>query len=107
MIFSDDCNKCTFSGKYTDFKCKKKIEFQGLTAVINIQYKHRLSDDDCILFNPDCEDCKFKVINKNAESKYIKAKKEFCEINKPELMCDALFDGSIKCIENICSLVID
>ncbi len=61
-------------------------------------------DDDCVLVQPDCEDCKFAAISKNAEDQFRTNKTAQCRLNPPKFQCDATFSGEIKCIENVCQL---
>ena len=83
---------------------EKEIKFEELTAIINTEDKNCSLDNDCVLFQPDCEDCKFDAINKKMLPKYSEVKKDFCSINKPEIMCDIVFTGELKCINNKCTI---
>ena len=61
-------------------------------------------DSDCILIQPDCSDCEFDSINKNYLNQFLENKKTYCNKNKPNIMCNSVFNGEIKCIENKCVL---
>lgn len=61
-------------------------------------------DSDCILIQPDCSDCEFDSINKNYLDKFLENKETYCNENKPKVMCNSVFNGEIKCIENKCVL---
>ena len=80
------------------------IQFNEGATIINPEDKNCNLDNDCVLFQPDCEDCQFDILNNKTLQKYIDAKKEYCNVNKPKKQCDIVFTGSIKCINNMCSL---
>jgi len=80
------------------------IQFKEGATIINPEDKNCNLDNDCVLFQPDCEDCQFDTLNKKILPKYTDAKKEYCSVNKPKTQCDIIFTGSTKCINNICSL---
>lgn len=61
-------------------------------------------DTDCILIQPDCSDCEFESINKKFINVFLENKKQYCNENKPNLMCNSIVSGEIKCINNICIL---
>ena len=81
-----------------------KIEFEGNTATINPNDKNCISDSDCTFVQPDCGDCTFETVNKESLLKYNVAKTEYCSINKPEIMCDSMFDGKLKCRDSKCMI---
>ena len=61
-------------------------------------------DTDCILFQPDCEDCKFEAVSKNSLSELQEKKKAHCNDNPPKTQCDLEFNGDVKCFDNTCTL---
>ena len=61
-------------------------------------------DTDCVLVQPDCEDCTFDSINKREVSTFQSQKRNRCELNPPTMMCGTVFAGEIKCINNKCQL---
>jgi len=82
----------------------EKIRFEEFTAIINPNDKKCNLDNECVLFQPDCEDCKFDTINKEMLLKYNEAKTDYCSINKPKTMCDSVFIGKLRCINNKCTI---
>jgi len=73
-------------------------------VAVTIEDKACMYDDDCILLQPDCEDCHFDVINKVHSAKYRTAKANYCKKNPPKTQCDTIFVGTKRCVENICTL---
>ena len=61
-------------------------------------------DTDCVLFSPDCEDCKFQAVNKNKLTEIRAQKKLECLKNPPKLACDLMFTGEVKCLEAKCAI---
>ncbi len=80
------------------------VEFKEGSVIIDSKDQSCNLDNDCILFQPDCEDCNFDVINKKDFSKYTDAKNKYCSINKPEKQCDIIFTGKLQCVSNKCVL---
>lgn len=62
-------------------------------------------DSDCVLVSPDCEDCQFAAIGTNAVDQFREEKRNRCELNPPQIMCDLVFTSEIKCIDNSCQIV--
>lgn len=62
-------------------------------------------DSDCALVSPDCEDCQFAAIGVDEIETFRAEKQSRCELNPPELMCDIVFNGEVKCINNSCQIV--
>lgn len=62
------------------------------------------TDSDCMLVSPDCEDCEFAAIAVNELDGFRAEKMNRCELNPPEVMCDIVFTGEVKCIENSCQI---
>ena len=83
---------------------KTDIQFDGIKAIIKPEDKKCELNKDCVLFQPDCEDCEFDTINSKMLSKYLESKNQNCSIFKPEKMCEVAFMGEIKCINNKCAI---
>lgn len=62
-------------------------------------------DSDCVLVQPDCEDCNFAATASAELEEFQSEKRMRCELNPPKVQCDTVFDGSVKCIKNTCQLV--
>jgi len=60
------------------------------------------NDDDCVLFQADCGDCSFDVINKDYLNVYREIKKENCRNIENLIACDIVLNGKIKCINKKC-----
>ncbi len=62
------------------------------------------SDDDCIVFQPDCGDCVVDVINKKSFNKYENEKFTYCsKLEAVYTSCDLEIDRAGKCKNNICT----
>lgn len=59
-------------------------------------------DSDCVLVQPDCEDCEFAAINADELDAFRVEKGNRCEANPPTIMCDIVFNGEVKCIDYVC-----
>lgn len=64
-----------------------------------------LVDSDCVLIQPDCEDCSFDAINLSQLDTFRVNKRNHCEANPPAIQCDIVFNGSVKCISNQCQII--
>ncbi len=64
-----------------------------------------VEDSDCVLVQPDCEDCEFAAISTNGLKDFRAEKQNRCELNPSEIMCDLVFNGEVKCVDNYCQLV--
>lgn len=66
---------------------------------VNVQC---IADSDCMLVQPDCEDCTFVAIATSEHEVFSVEKQNRCELNPPKVMCDIVFNGEVKCIDNSC-----
>jgi len=64
-------------------------------------------NSDCVLVTTDCEDCEFSVVGANELDEFREEKRNRCELNPPEVMCDIVFNGEVKCVDNTCQLIVE
>lgn len=100
------CSQKTSTKQLEKNNSSNEIIFYEGMAIISSEDKICDTDNDCILFQPDCEDCKYYTLNKDTLARYKKAKYDYCQKNIPKTMCDAMFTGELKCINKSCIISI-
>lgn len=88
-----------------EIEVEEKVDVQEAIMPSNESVSQCEVDSDCALVSPDCEDCQFVAIGTNEVNKFREEKRNRCELNPPQIMCDLVFTGGVKCLDNSCQIV--
>ncbi len=80
------------------------LSLQGGALAITDGSRACVADTDCVLYSPDCEDCKLEAVATSSRTELVTNKEKHCREHPPKYQCDLAPRGVPKCINKMCTI---